>query len=428
MHKISRRIIIISCIGTIIEWAEYAFYGYMAVLMAAIFFPKEDARAALLASLGVFAAGFMMRPIGALLISHIADIRGRKQALLYSMFIMGLATFSIGLLPTYHQVGIAAPILLFILRLTQGLAVASESLSAAVFLIEHARGVKPNLTGSWPGMAAAFGVTLGAMAAFFVTQSTWSFAWRIPFIIGALSCFAGLYLRQKIAESPVFIEAELKKQLVKIPVIALCKGYGSAIFKTAAIAIFVATIVYVCNLYFATYLIEVGKMQSKDALLVTTVGELLVVCFFPLCGYAADCWGGERLIKYGLLLFGVSAPVIFILGSLGSVFYALIAQLIYAFLDALITAPMFKWLYDEFPIHIRVTGMAVSWNVAVALLGGTAPLIVQFLMLKTGMKYSPGVYVSFISFLTFGVLYSHDLFPSLAKGLNSHSKSPRFLS
>lgn len=392
------KIILVSSIGTLIEWAEYAFYGYMAVQMAKLFFPHEDPRIGMLSALGVFAAGFIMRPLGAIVLGHIADKNGRKKALLYSMILMGLATFGIGILPTYQSIGLLAPLLLLICRLLQGFAVSSEALGAAVFLIEHDN-KNPILAGSWPGLAAALGATFGGLAAIWVAHSELNWAWRVPFIAGAVSCFIGLYLRQKIAESPLFLEIYTHKKIIKMPLFSLLKGYGSSLLKCAVMGILVATIVYVCNLYYSTYLITISKMPQGNALIVTTIGELLVVLFFPLGALFAARWGVQYAIRLGLILFIFFAPGIFMLAKTGNFYLALTGQFIYAVLDALITAPMFKWLYDLFPTNIRVTGITVSWNVAVALLGGTSPLIVQHLVNAWNWDTAPGFYISVCSLI-----------------------------
>lgn len=393
------KIIIIGSIGTLIEWAEYAFYGYMTVQIAKLFFPHQDPRIAILSTLGIFAAGFIMRPLGAIVLGHVADSSGRKIALMYSMIIMGIATFSIGILPSYQTVGFIAPVLLLLCRLLQGFAVASELLGASVFLIEHSHKQNQILAGSFPGLAAGLGITIGGMAGIYVTHSDQTWAWRVPFLLGGISCYIGLYLRQKITESPLFLDVYTKNQLHKIPLLQLLKGFWIPITKTATTGVFVATMVYVCNLYYATYLIDIGKLSSQNALLITTIGELLVVIFFPFSAVFATRWGSKGCMRLGLLLCILSGPIIFMLGKTGNLTFAFLGQLIYALLDAMITAPMFKWMYDQFPTSIRVTGISVSWNLAVALLGGTSPLIVQYLVNQLSWDNAPGFYVSFSAFV-----------------------------
>jgi len=393
------KIIFISSIGTVIEWSEFAFYGYMTIQIAKLFFPQEDPRVAILSTLGLFAAGFIMRPLGSIVIGHIADTWGRKKALLYSMILMGLATFCIGILPTYQSVRLIAPALLLICRLLQGFAVASECFGAAVFLIEHSKEKNPILAGSWPGLAAALGATIGGICALCVAHSTWHSAWRIPFIIGSISCIIGLYLRQKIAESPIFQEMHDNNKLLRIPLLSIIKEQSSHVIKCAAMGMFVATMMYVGNIYFLTYLVQLGKMPTENALLITTIGQCMVVLFFPLGALVAKKWGIEFSIRLHLILLFFSAPFIFIFGKTGNIYFAFCAQFIYAFLNAMITSPMFKWLYDEFPPSMRVTGITVPWNIAVALLGGTSPLIVQYLVYKSNCNIAPGFYVSLCSII-----------------------------
>jgi MFS transporter, MHS family, proline/betaine transporter len=184
------KLIFVSVIGTFLEWTEYCLYGYLAAKISVLFFPQFDARVGLLATFGIFAAGYFARPLGGILFGHIGDTRGRKQALMVSMALMGVATVSIGLLPTYAEWGLFAPLLLLLCRILQGLAVSGEFNGAAIFLIEHAQPGYKNRAGSWVGAAAAAGMVFGALLVALVSYDglpTW--VWRIPFLIGALSCF-----------------------------------------------------------------------------------------------------------------------------------------------------------------------------------------------------------------------------------------------
>lgn len=396
MQKNSLTTLLTGTIGTILEWAEYAFYGYMAVPIAAQFFPETSQSAHLLAAFAVFAAGFVMRPLGAVLFGHIGDRIGRKRALLISMLLMGLATLAIGCLPAYQSIGIAAPILLVMFRLLQGLAVSSECLAAAVFLIEHSPKPYRTLAGSWSGFAAAVGMTLGGVAAAIVTHPSMpGWAWRVPFFVGALGCIVALILRQRVHESPEFVAAQAQDALSQYPIHEILHGHSLALFRTASFAIFTGSMIYVGNMYFNTFLTQYVGIVAHDATRITTLGELLVVMLFPFVAWWADKTDGVKIMKAGLLFTLFSAPASFAIASMGSIQHAVFAQVLYAISDALVTAPMFYYLYKQFPLHVRVTGMAVPWNVAIALLGGTGPMFAQSLFDATGWFFVPGVYISF---------------------------------
>lgn len=405
MSTQNTRTIVTGTIGTIIEWAEYAFYGYMAVPMARYFFPDTDHTANLLAAFAVFAAGFIMRPIGAVIFGHIGDKIGRKLALLISMLLMGIATLAIGCLPTYQQIGLWAPALLLLCRLLQGLAVSSECLGAAVFLIEHAGKRFPNLAGSWPGFAAALGMTLGGIAATLVTHpAAPEWAWRCPFFVGAFGCAVALYLRQRVQESPEFLAAKAANQLTALPIQQLWQGYSLAIARVAAFAVFTGGMIYVGNMYFATFLTQYAGYSHHDATLITTLGEFLVVLLFPVVAWCADKTNGVMIMRVGLALVMVVAPLMFYLANTGNIMLILLAQFLYAMTDALITAPMFKYLFDQFPTAIRVTGIAVSWNIAIALLGGTAPMIAQISTQQFNLMIGPGLYIALAALCVWWVM------------------------
>lgn len=189
-------------LGTALEWAEYTFYGYMAFTLSSLFFPQDIPHIGILKTFGVFAVGYIMRPLGAVLFGYIGDRIGRKQALMASICLMGISTFGIGSLPTYTTLGPLSAWLLLAFRLLQGLSVAGEYSGAWIYSIESAK-KRPALAGSWISASAAAGMVIGGIAAFCISlPNVPSSAWRIPFLLGGISCFAGLWL-EKICQIQV---------------------------------------------------------------------------------------------------------------------------------------------------------------------------------------------------------------------------------
>ncbi len=397
-----KRIIITSALGTFLEWTEYSFYGYMASKISSLFFPHIDPTAGLLATFGIFALGFLMRPIGGILFGHLGDKRGRKSALSISIFLMGIATLSIGLLPTYDQIGILAPILLTVCRLLQGLAVSGEYNGASIFLIEHAQGKYPYLAGSWVGMAAAAGMVMGAVGVGLASHPSlpdWS--WRLPFFFGFFSCLIGFYLRNNIKESPAFVTILHHHQLIKIPLLEIFKKYKRELIQTCAVAAFVGIYVYACNLYLATFLIEEAKFPTHSAILLAAFGEGIVVLFFPIFARAADKIGGRSVMLLGLIGASISAPMVFRLGFSQSVLLVASGQLLFGICNAAACAPMFKLLFDCFPTNIRYTGISFAWGLSVAIFGGTTPLIAEYFVNGLSFIYGPAAYASMSAMIAF---------------------------
>lgn len=400
VHK-NKRVLLIAMLGTILEWADYSFFGYMNVAISKLFFPQIDARTGILATFGIFAAGFFMRPLGALLFGHIGDKRGRKKALSYSLLLMGIATFCISFLPSYNSIGLLAPILLLLCRLTQGLAVGGEFNGAAIFLIEHSRNNHPNLAGSWIGTAVATGMMLGACFATIVSMPglpVW--AWRVPFLLGFATCLIGSYLRYKLLESPQFLETQIKYETVELPIKEALLKHKKPLLITMVLAAYVGIFTYICNIYYVTFLIKQSHTPNNIATTLAAIGELFIVILFPICGYMADkLKRSEPLIISGLLSTAIIVPFVFLLGLSGSFILAALGQVLYAVFNAVSCAPLFKYVFDLFPTSTRYTGNSFAWSISVALFGGTAPFIAEYLVTTQNYLYGPAIYVSLISLI-----------------------------
>lgn len=390
------KLILISVIGTLLEWAEYSIYGYMAAKIGSLFFPHIDERTALIATFGIFAAGFIARPLGGIVFGHMGDKYGRKRALTVSIALMGIATTSMGLLPTYQTIDILAPLLLLICRIIQGFAASGEFNGAAIFLIEHAQPQRKNIAGSWAGAAAAAGMVTGALIVSVVSYDwmpTW--AWRIPFWLGSLSCVVGLYLRNQISESPEYLAIQAQQvQKATIPILALLKDQKLMLLQTAGIAAFVGIYVYVCNIYFTSFLIQSAHFPAHRAILIAAYGQCLVAIGIPIMGNLADKFNGRTLMLIGLIGAITVAPIIFLLGMMHTVAMALCAQTLYALFNAMTTAPVFNYLNQLFPTAQRYSGITIPWSLSVAIFGGTAPMISQYLVGTWQLNLGPAIYVS----------------------------------
>lgn len=321
---------------------------------------------------------------------------------------MGVATIGMGLVPTYAQIGIAAPIVLLIFRLIQGLAVAGEFNGAAIFLIEHATSSKGNkgyLAGAWVGAAAAAGMLLGAFSAQIVRLPIMpEWAWRIPFMIGFLGCGIAYIIRKNLDETPHFKAIRAKQT----PFFNVIKTQLQGLLQVAAFAGFIAVWVYLGNLYFKAFLIHHAGIATSTAGWLTTFGQALVVILYPLVGLYADKTGGHRLIKAGLILAIVSAPSLYLLALTSNLILIVLAQIVYAIVNALVGAPMFRYLFDQFTTEVRYTGTAFSWSISAAVLGGTAPALATWFIAATEVKAAPGVYVSIIAMLSLWLFISHN--------------------
>lgn len=385
-------LISILSLGTLIEWAEYTFYGYMALSLSKLFFPTHQAQTGLLNTFAIFALGYLMRPLGAIVFGHIGDKWGRKPALMGSLLLMGAATFSIGCLPTYSTLGLTAPWLLLILRMLQGIAISGEYHGAGIFLIENTQR-NPCFTSSWVSASAAGGMVLGGLAAFIVSHPlSPPWMWRLPFLLAGTSCVLSLWLRRNIKE-------HLSPSSHPFPLLNVIKYYKKSLLLTFAISAFTGIFVYISNVYMVVFLKQFSSLPTHHATFFALFGEVIVMIFIPILGYFADRFHPYRQYQYGLLLIMMISPLIFILASSSHYLLILLAMIIYGLLNALVCSPMIKILYDQFPATSRYTGISLGWNLSAALFSGSAPLVAQYL--ASQWLLAPSFYISGIALITY---------------------------
>lgn len=391
--NVSKKLVVVSCLGTVLEWAEFTFYAYIAATVSTLFFPNMSHQKGIIATFVIFAIGYFMRPVGALLFGYIGDRLGRRIALQASILLMGVSAVCIGLLPRYSVIGEWAPALLLLFRCLQGLAVAGEFNGSSIFLMEHAK-AGPYYASSWAGWSSAFGMMLGSFAALIVVLPVMAdWAWRVPFLSGALICVCGFYLRLQFEETPEFLDLLSSDTLEIFPVIHIFRHH----LKNFVIAVIFASIsgvyIYVANVFYATHLIKSAGLQSYQAKIVVTVGTLLVMLMFPVAAKLADRYGGRRIMCFGLIMIIIAAPALYLVTLSHSLLSILLVQVIYAIAYVGLIAPLFGVVNELFPVGVRYTGASFAWSVSMAIFGGTAPLIATWLQSFTHLSYSPAIYI-----------------------------------
>ncbi|MGB3353081.1 MAG: MFS transporter [Mycobacterium sp.] len=418
-----RRIVVASMVGTTIEFYDFYIYATAAVtVFPHLFFPKSDSTTALLASLATFGLAFVARPVGSVVFGHFGDRVGRKATLVGSLLLMGIATFAIGLLPTYAQIGVAAPALLAVLRFSQGLALGGEWSGAALLATETARPGKRGWAAMWPQLGAPFGFLLAnglfLVLIFWLGHRTaepdldgafMTWGWRIPFLLSAVMVAIGLYVRLRIMETPVFSRAVARGEKVKSP---LAQVFRSS-WRQLVIGTFVMLATYTMFYIVTTWALSFGTgKRPPDG---TGLGfgyvdflqlQLIAVLFFagtlPLSGWLADRFGRRRLlliVTAGIMVYGaLFGPL---LGS-GTTSYGtmLIFLIIGMTLMGFTFAPMSAVLPELFPTNVRYTGSGISYNVASILGAAVAPFIATWLATQYGVGWV-GLYLFIAASLTF---------------------------
>jgi len=394
-RKTLRRTIVAGVSGNVMEWYDFAIYGYFAATIGMHFFPGEDAVASLIASYGAFAAGFISRPLGGIIFGHIGDRFGRKKVLSWSVILMGLATFAIGLLPGYDQIGLAAPVLLVILRIFQGLSVGGEYSGSVTFLVEHAPTHRRAYLTSWIGAGANGGFLIGSgaaalMATVFDTSVLQDWAWRLPFLFGIVIAVGGLWLRRHVEEPPVDDDAE---ELEGLPFIAAVRHEWRGMLQVMGLALSVNVAFYVMFVYAATFLQENMHVSTKDAMDISTACLVVMVAVSPLSGWIADRWGRKPV-----LLLGVGALLVLSYPLFGLMHHS---NLTLVFVGQCGFAIVIGWIYGANPAlqsellsrKVRVSALSVSYNITLALFGGTAPIVAAYLVARTADDYTPAYYI-----------------------------------
>ncbi|MBP2076114.1 MFS transporter [Oceanobacillus polygoni] len=388
-----------SAYGNMIEWFDYATYGYLATVIAFVFFAPGNESAALLNTFAIFALSFIVRPIGGVVWGYYGDRIGRRKVLILTMCMMSLATFTIGIIPNYETIGVFAPILLLLCRIIQGFSASGEYAGAALMIAEHAPAKKRGLMVSMIPASTAAGMLLGAGVAAILefslnTQALYSWGWRIPFLMSLPLGLIGLYIRLKMEDSPVYNEMIEKKEKLEIKQLGIIEGIQKN-FKKILIAMGVISLnavgFYIILSYMPTYLTTALGFDHLQSTL-TTIVTLLTYIFLPIVGSLTDRVGRKPVLITACIFFILFTYSIFYLMSMGGIF-TILSLIILGAILACNDGVLATFLSEMFPTEVRYSGFALSFNTGNALFGGTAPYIATFLIATTGNNFAPAFYL-----------------------------------
>lgn len=403
----SRRAIIAAVLGNILEWYDFAVYGFMATILAGHFFPANDEVTSLLATFAAFGVGFAARPLGGVIIGRLADRRGRKFALLVTIYLMAFGTVMIGLTPTYSSIGYLAPVLIVLARLIQGFSAGGEWGGSTAFMVEWAANNRRGFVGSFQQVSVAAGLLLGSGCAALLStilseDAVTAWGWRVPFLLGSIIGLVGIYMRRNVGETPVFrrtTKADRSKTTTKRKSIGLAtRAFGFTIHWTVSYYIFLA--------YMPTFAIRHLELDRAVALWSNTVGLLVLIVITPMIGLWSDRIGRKKLLIASCLAIGIVVyPVFNYLLANPSIAAIISAQALFGFLIALYSGPGPAAIAEIFETANRATGMSVGYSLAVAVFGGFAPFIATWLIDTTGSPLSPAYYVLVAAVITAFVVF-----------------------
>ena len=380
------------------EWFDFAIYSASVPVIATLFFPKSDRTAALLATFALYGVAFLARPLGGLFWGSLGDRIGRRSVLAAVVLVMGSATMTIGLMPTYASIGMLAPILLAVLRLVQGFSGGGEFTGSTSFIAEHApphrRGLfaatsatfttLPAICGSLTVLAARTGMSEHA-------YSSWG--WRIPFLVAGPLAIVGLLIRLKMDESPAFAELEREKHVARTPARDALREHRGSIARVFAIAALSGLGAYTLGAYFVSYLTVTVGLAPTTALLANAAAFGVTVPLVPLVGLLGDRIGRKPLLITGCVGFiALSVPGYLLAGS-GGLGAAIAGQLLLALPWTFVVSAVVVTLVEIFPTAVRYSGASIGYNLAYMIFGGTAPLLATWLVDRTGSHIAPAFYL-----------------------------------
>lgn len=407
-----KKVLISGMIGNGFEWYDFALYGQMAVILGTLFFPSTDPMLQLLATYSAFAVGFVFRPLGAILFGWIGDKYGRKKALVTAILMMAIPTGAIGLLPTYEQIGLAAPVLLVIIRILQGLSLGGEFGGAITYTVEHASPTQRGLVGSATIVSLIIGFMLGTFVCMLVNsvlpeEEFMSWGWRIPFLLGVVIGIAGFYIRNRCDESPAYQQAKMNNALSTRPVRDTFKKSPGPLLRAFAAYVGVTMPFYLVAIFFIGYMQKVLGLSRHDALLINTIAMAMMLVGMVIGAIVSDRMGRRKVMLAMLLLMMVS--ILPLMGWMygGEFTVVLMAQCLLALVVGIYIGPIPALLVEIFPTSVRYTGMSIALNAATVVFGGTVPYIGFKLLELTGTPLSIAGYFIACCMLAFVGLYGY---------------------
>lgn len=408
--QMSKRVAVAAGIGHFLEWFDFAVYGFLAVTLGQLFFPSDNPTVSLLSSLSVFGVAFLFRPLGGLVIGALGDRLGRRAALSLAIVMMGLCTLGIGLLPTYSAIGMAAPILLVLLRCAQGFSAGGEYAGAATFLVEYA---PKGRRGLWSSVVSA-GAGLGVMGGGIVTlllasglsaEEMSSWGWRVPFLVAGPLAVLGLYLRIKLEDTPVFRELQRTHEVDQAPLRSATKKSRAGI-----LLIFTCTAVTGLGFYYlatfvVTFLTVKIQMPRTSALELAVLGLLVYSLMCPVAGMIGDRIGRRKTMLLGTAGIAVMGIPCFLLLATGNWALGLIGLVVFGAFESLANVMLGVLMVELFPARLRVSGSSIGFNVAQAVIGGPGPFIAAAIASAFALTVAPAFYLVAIALICTAVLW-----------------------
>jgi metabolite-proton symporter len=396
-----RRVIIASLVGTSLEWYDFFIYGQAAALVFnEIFFPQYDPLVGTLLAFATYAVGFVSRPLGGIVFGHYGDKLGRKNVLVVTLLLMGLATFAIGVLPTYAAIGVWAPTLLVALRFLQGLGLGGEWGGAVLMTMESGDQRRRGLNASWPQVGVPVGLLLASGVLTLVNSLTSeeafaSWGWRVPFLLSGVLVLVGLWIRLTIAESPVFAErVEAAHEKAKVPIVEVLREHRRPLALAFGARVGVDVAFYTFVLFITTYAATYRELPPSTPLNAVLIAAGVQAFLIPAFGGATDRRGRRPVYLFGAVGALVWVFVFFPLIDTGSFVVITLAAIVALFFHAAMYGPQASFIAELFPTKVRYTGASLGYQGAGILGGALAPIISTALLDRYESTIPVSLYVA----------------------------------
>lgn len=393
-HRFPVKQVLIGTVGTTLEWYDFGVYGFFAAIIGKQFFPAEDEISSVVAAFGAFAAGFLARPFGALIFGQLADRKGRSFALTASVLLMAVPTFLISILPTHAMIGAGAGVMLVLCRVLQGLSVGGEHTCSIVYLVEHASKRHKGLAGSFAPFGASGGILLGSAVGALLTNllneeqlETWG--WRVPQAVGLLLAMVGLWIRRHNPEGDRPAEARVGES----PLRQALRNHKLDVARVVLMNVMPAIGFYTIFVYLTTWLQEVDHLRANRALEINTLSMVVLLVLIPVCGWLADLVGPLRMLWASTVGILAGTYPLFHLMHHQSARVDLLAELGFVTLLAPFMAASPAALCALLPKDVRCTVLSLGFNLTMGLLGGTTPLVVEYVRKTTHQDMTPAFYL-----------------------------------
>jgi len=402
-----RKAAVASIIGTTIEWYDYFLYGTAAALVfPQLFFPNASPYVALLSSFATYFVGFLARPVGAAIFGHWGDRIGRKVTLIVTLLLMGISTALIGLLPGQASWGDAAPVVLIVLRILQGIAVGGEWSGSVLLSMEWGDQHRRGLMGSWPQLGVAIGLILstGLMALFNTVAGKSGFlswGWRVPFLLSLVLVAVGLYIRLKVLETPMFAKVVAEKTVERMPVWLVIRRHPKAIVLSALVRMSEQMPFYIVTAFVLSYLTGPEHGFSRNFVLIgTLVAAGVEFVLVPYFGHLSDSVGRKKIYMAGAAIMGVWGFAYFAMLDSGIGWLVFLALCLGLVPHAMQYGPQASLIAESFPTRLRYGGAGLGYQLASVIAGGPAALVATYLIHQFGTGYAVAVYIAVSAVIT----------------------------